>query len=224
MDDLASPPALPGQEYPSLPWQEPLAGFRRTSTRDLKVKPRPSLGAHSYSSPIGSIEQEIVEGARFAWEDGGAESEAAEPPQVHRVAAHARKRSSTGPRPVPLTAFHSYPNNVMAGASSSSLQGLTSREKYDGYKPRSQAGSAAITTETRIAAFPVVPDNFSDSAAGTVRMEAFVDRKENEYGLGRGKNHRTKQGAPQKDMNVWGVDAPGASSARVKGEDPFTGF
>lgn len=236
MDDLASPRPLPKQQYQRLPSQEPMAGFGRTSIRDLKVKPRPSLGAHSYSSPLRSIEQEIVEGARLPWEDEEAESDdAAEPPQVHRVGGHARKRSSTGPRPVPLSAFHSYPNNVMAGASSSSLQGPTSREKYDRYTPHPQAGSGAHTThstltrritESSIGPSPVVPDNFFDTA-GTVRMEAFVDRKENDYVLTRGKHYRTRQ-VRKKDMNFWGFDASGASSAlgnvRVKGEDPFTGF
>lgn len=76
--------------------------------------------------------------------------------------------------------------------------------------------------------FPVVPDNFFDSA-GTVRMEAFVDGKENnEYVLtSRSKSNRTRQGR-KKDMSFWGLDAPGANSglesARVKGEDPFTEF
>ena len=83
-------------------------------------------------------------------------------------------------------------------------------------------------TESSIASFPVVPDNFFDSA-GTVRMEAFVDGKEsNEYVLtSRSKSKRTRQGR-KKDMSFWGFDAPGASSglesARLKGEDPFTEF
>ena len=241
MDDLASPPPLPKQECQNLPSQELMAGFRRTPTRGsssgAKVKARPSLGVHSYSSPIGSIEQEIIEGAKLPWEDEEAGTDdAAEPPQVHRVAAHARKRSSTGARPVPLSAFHSYPKNAMAGASSSSLQGPTSREKYDRYTPHNQVGSGANTmhstltrriTESSIATSPVVPDNFFDSV-GTVRMEAFVDRKEKEYVLTtRGKSYRTRQGR-KKDMSFWGLDASSASSAlgsaRLQGEDPFTGF
>lgn len=241
MDDLASPSPLPKQEHQHLPQQEPMTRFRRTSIRDSinasKVKNRPSIGAHSYSSPIISIEQEIIQGAIMPWEDEEAElDDAAEPPQVHRVAAHARKRRSTGPRPAPLSALHNYTNNQMAVASSSSLQGPTSREKYDRFTPHPQGGSDPNTrhstmtrriTESSIVSFPVVPDNFFDSA-GTVRMEAFVDRKENEYVLtSRGKSNRTRQGR-RKDMNFWGLDAPGASSglesARVKGEDPFTEF
>ncbi len=233
MDNVASSPPLPKQELQHLPSQEPMTGFRRTPI----LKPRPSIGAHSYSSPIGSIERQIMEGATLAWEDGEVESDdAAEPPQVHRVAAHARKRSSTGPRPVPLSAFHSYPSNPMAVASSSSLQAPTSREKYDRYTPHGQVGSRAYTThssltrritESSIAPSPVVPDNFFDTA-GTVRMEAFVDRRESEYVLAaRGKNYRARQGR-KKDMSFWGFDATVASSAlespRLTGEDPFTGF
>lgn len=240
MDDLASPPPLHKQEYQHQRSQEPSTGFRRTPIREsigiAKVKPRPSIGAHSYSLPIGSIEQEIIEGAILPWEDEEAESDdAAEPPQVHRVAAHARKRSSTGLRPVPLSAFHNYPHNPTAVVSSSSLQGPTSREKYDRYTPHPQVGSGGSTmhstltrriTESSIAPSPVVPDNFFDSA-GTVRMEAFVDRTEKEYILSRGKSYRTRQGR-KKDMGFWGFDTSAASSGLasggLKGEDPFTGF
>ncbi|KAF6228372.1 hypothetical protein HO133_008102 [Letharia lupina] len=241
MDDPASPPPLPKQEYQHLPSLEPMTGFRRMPTRDsigvAKIKRRPSIGAHSYSSPIGSIEQEIIEGAKLPWEEEEAESgDAAEPPQVHRIAAHARKRSSTGPRPVPLSAFHSYPSVPMAATSSSSLQGPTSREKYDRYTPHPQVESSRNTThstltrrttDSSIAPSPVVPDNFFDSAA-TVRMEAFVDRNEKEYVLTpKGKRYRTRQGR-QKDPSFWGFDASAASSAlesaRLKLEDPFTGF
>ena len=208
-----------------------MTGFRRTPIQDpisvAKVKPRPPIGAHSYSSPIDAIEQEIIEGAKIAWQDEEVESDdAAEPPQVYRVTAQARKRSSTGPRPVPLSAFHNYPNNPMAVASSSSLQGPTSREKYDRYTPHAQVASGVNTrhstltrhiTESTLAAPPVVPDNFFDTAS-TVRMEAFVDRNEK----GRGKSHGSRQGR-KKDVSFWGLDAPGASSG-LGSQDPFTGF
>lgn len=240
MDDLASPPPLHKQGNQGIPSQESMTGFRRTPIQDpssvAKVKPRPSIGAHSYSSPIGSIEREIIEGAKLPWEDEEAETDdAAEPPQVYRVAAHARKRSSTGPRPVPLSASHSYPNNPMAVGSSSSLQGPTLREKYDRYTPHPLVGSGLSTmhstlsrqiTESSIVPPPVVPDNFFDTA-GTVRMEAFVDRNEKEYVLTTRGSYRTRQGR-KKDMSFWGLEASGASSAlgspRLKGEDPFTGF
>lgn len=80
-------------------------------------------------------------------------------------------------------------------------------------------------TDSSIAACPVVPDNFFDSA-GTVRMEAFVERKNKEYVISsRGKSYRPRR---TKDMSFWGVDGSGASSglgsARQIGKDPFTGF
>lgn len=194
----------------------------------VKVKPRPLIGAHSFSSPIGAIEQEIIEGAKLPWEDEeGGSDDAAEPPQVYRVTAQARKRSSTTPRPVPLSAFHSYPNNPTAVASSSSLQGPTLREKYDRYTRHAQVTSGVNTrhstltrhiTESSMAAPPVVPDNFFDTAS-TVRMEAFVERNEK----GRGKSYRTRQGR-KKDLSFWGLDASGASSGLGSAKDPFTGF
>ena len=216
---------------------EPTTGSRcQDSVKTTKVKERPSIGSHSYSLPIGLVEQEIIEGAKLPWEHEEAGSDdAAEPPQVHRVAAAARKRSSTGPRPVPLSAFHTYPNNAMAGGSSCSLQGPTSREKYDRYTPRSQAGSggnprqrtlARGISDNSITLSPVVPDNFFD-CAGTVRMEAFVDGKEKEYVVrAKGKGYGARRGR-KKDMSFWGFDASAAGSAmgsaRVRGEDPFTG-
>ena len=241
MDDLASLPPLSEHGYQSLPSQEPLTGFGPTgiheSVRTAKIKARPSVGVHSYSSPTGLIGQEIIEGVKLPWEDEEAESDnAAEPPQVHRVAAHARKRSNTGPRPGPLSAFYSYPNSSMVVASSCSLQCPTSREKYDRYTPQLQVGSGINPTHSTLirgltessnAQSPVVPDNFFDSAA-TIRMEAFIDGKEKECVLStRGKSYGARQGR-KKDVNFWGFDASAARSAmgssKFKGEDPFTGF
>lgn len=252
MDDLASPPPLPQQEYQPPPSQEPSAGFRRTPVRDsiriAKDKARPNLGAHSFSSPIGgNAEERKIQDNILAWGNREAESEdAAEPPQVPRVAAHARKRSSTGPRPVPLSAFHSYPTNGAAVASSSSLTAPTSRDKYDRFMPRSRGASrsgpnSAHATMTRrvvtdpnrdsyIAPPPVVPDNFFDPV-GTMRMEAFVrnstienaipelTKEEARKAKKEGRSYRTRQGR-KKDMSYWGV---GESAAGSK-EDPFTGF
>ena len=219
-----------------------MTGFCRMPIQEsvglARVKARPSIGSHSYSSPIGSIEQEIIEGANLPWEEEEPESDgAAEPPQVHRIAANARKRSSTGPRPVPLSIFHSYPNNSMATVSSSSLRGATAREKYDRYTPHEQVGSGAYCTygvlprritQSDIALSPVVPNNFYDTA-GTVRMEAFVERTENDHVLStRGKNYGTRRGR-KKGMSFWGLDAS-ATSSRLESarrpyvDDPFKGF
>lgn len=258
MDDLASPPPLPQQEYHPAPSQEPSTSFRRAPVRDsiriAKARSRPNLGAHSFSSPIGEVEQKIIQDTMMAWGDREAESEdAAEPPQVLRVAAHARKRSSTGPRPVPLSAFHSYPTNGPAMASSFSLQGPTSRDKYDRFIPRSRGASASgpnttHTTMTQrttdpsrdsyIAPPPVVPDNFFDPV-GTMRMEAFVmDSNEMEplsklttaepsKAKKKSRSYRTRQGR-KKDLSYWGVaesaEGSGVGNRRIKDEDPFTGF
>ena len=241
IDDLAIPPPLHKQEDHDLSSQTPMISLCRTALRDsisaAQVRARSSISAHSYSSPIDLTEQEIIEGAKLPWEDEVAESDdAAEPPQVHRVAVHPRKRSSTGLRPVPLSAYHTYPNSALAVVSRCSLNGASSREKYDRYTPQSQAGSSAKTThgsltrgltDSSLARTPVVREGFYDSA-GTVRMEAFVQGKEKDYVLaGRTKSHVTTQRC-KKDIGFGGFDAPfaggGLESARLKWEDPFTGF
>ena len=207
-----------------LPWTS-----TQEFTRFAKGRARPSISGHSYSSPIDLIEREIIEEVKLPWEDDRAESDdAAEPPQVYRVAAHARKRSSsTEPRSRPLGAFYSYPNNVMAVASSCSLQAPTSRDKYDRFTPRLQIGSVHGITESSNPAYPVVPDNFFDPAA-TVRMEAFVDGKDQgRIATKRGNSFMARQGR-KKDMSFWGFDRSGAGGAMgqagLKGEDPFSGF
>ena len=257
MEDLASAPPLPQQEYEPPPSQEGNTTFRRAPVRDsiriAKARSRPSLGAHSFSSPIGEVEKQIMQNTTMAWADKDVDSgDAAEPPQVPRTATHARKRSSTGPRPIPLSSLHSYPANGNGTVSSFSLQGPTSRDKYDKFMPRSRGASAsgpnaADNTTTRctsnpnrdsyIGPSPVVPDNFFDPA-GTMRMEAFVvGRNENEafertqtepvQAKKEARSYRTRQGR-KKDLSYWGVAESavpsGAERARMREEDPFTGF
>ena len=254
MDDLASPPPVPPQEYQPPASHEASVSFRRTPVRDsirvAKSRSRPSLGAHSFSSPIVEREQKVIQDTILMWGDREVDSEdAAEPPQVPRVAAHARKRSNTGPRPVPLSAFHSYPTNGTAMASSFSLQAPTSRDKYDRFMPRSRGASSSgpatsHTTMTHrttdpsrdsyIAPPPVVPDNFFDPA-GTMRMEAFVmggDEKElpelsKVESSKAKKSYRTRQGR-KKDLSYWGMaestEGNVVKHERMKEEDPFTGF
>jgi len=171
----------------------------------------------------------------MGWTDdaGALSDDAAEPPQVPRIAAHARKRSSTGSRPVPLSAFHSYPSNSMAMSSSFSVQNPTSRDKYDRYMPSApnsmQNTMGRRVTDSLIA--PVVPDNFFDPV-GTVRMEAFVDKGVNDVlEVGKTKkearSYRTRQGR-KKDLKHWGVDESVGSSemggVRLRSSDPFSGF
>lgn len=116
----------------------------------------------------------------------------------------------------------------MAVASSCSLQAPTSRDKYDRFTPRFQIGSVHGITESSNAPYPVVPDNFFDSAA-TVRMEAFVDGKGQEcIPRKRRRSFMARQGR-KKDMSFWGFDRSGADGAMgpaglTGGEDPFSGF
>ena len=249
MDDLASPPPVPQQEYqPPLLTTEPQSSFRRTPVRDsirvAKSRSRPSMGPHSFSSPIATVEQKIIQDTLNAWNDREADTEeAAEPPQVPRVAAHARKRSSTGPRQVPLSAFHNYPANTAAVTSSFSLQAPTSRDKYDRFAPRSREAigfgpsiaHAPITrrvTDTNRDSYipppPVVPDNFFDPA-GTMRMEAFIVNNGEDHipdyrvaepptkGKKESRSYRTRQGR-KKDLSYWGVaEATGGSGQMDRG-------
>ncbi len=78
---------------------------------------------------------------------------------------------------------------------------------------------------------PIVPDNFYDPA-GTMRMEAFVDRNESRNAESlkakrEAKGYRTRHGK-KKDLSYWGVEdgrgSSGATSLRLRGEDPFSGF
>lgn len=246
MDDLASPPPVPQQEYQRPRSQAPVIGPRRTPIRDsirvAKAKSRPTVGVHSYSSPTGVIQDNIVRGAGMAWEDNDVESEdAAEPPQVPRVAAHIRKRSSTGSRPVPLSPFQSYLSDNMATSLSSTLQAPTSREKYDRYTPEPRFGSGPnktqdtligrITESSTLVSAPVVPDNFFDQAAGTVRMEAFIGKENGYIKPRRGDNESWSYGTRQrrkKDWSYWGgsetVSSSVIGSPPVRDDDPFTAF
>ena len=243
MDDLASPPPLPKQEYRP-PSQGQTTSFRRTPIRDsirvAKAKSRPNIGVHSYTAPMGTIEQEIIQGSRMAWADSEAVVEdAAEPPQVPRVSAHGRKRSSTGPRPIALSALHSYPGENLVMSSHLSSQFPTSREKYDRCVPLSRGGPAdprtvqntlsRRPTASTVSPPPVVPDNFFD-AVGTMRMEAFVEREfkypeSRRKGMPGSRDHRPKQGH-KKDLSYWGVAESGEMTGvgRIRGEDPFLGF
>ena len=252
MIELASAPPLPEQEYQAPPSQRPPSGFRRTPIRDsirvAKDKPRPSIGGHSYSSPKGDIAQEAIQGSTNGFQGTGTgwgdserlSQEAAEPPQVPRIAAHARKRSNTGPRPVPLSAFHSYPgNSISLGSSFSLSQAPTSRDKYDRYAPRSRTGLGIETSyemtpyiENYTPSPPVVPENFYDRV-GTMRMEAFVEKNVKRYaepnkGKGEAKSYRTRQGRKKDISSYWGVAESGGSygapSLRLRKDDPFTGF
>ena len=249
MDDLASPPPVPQQDFkPPAVTTEPQSTLRRTPVRDsirvAKSRSRPNMGPHSFSSPIATVEQKIIQDTLMAWGDRDPDAEdAAEPPQVPRMAAHARKRSSTGPRAVPLSAFHNYPAGTTAMTSSYSLQAPTSRDKYDRFAPRSRettgfGPSAAhapmisrrVTDPSRdsyIPPPPIVPDNFFDPA-GTMRMEAFVVNDGEHHmpdyraveptirGKKESRSYRTRQGR-KKDLSYWGVAEATGGSGQTEG-------
>ena len=228
--DLETPsPEQQPESIPRPPSREPFIGVRRTPIRDSirisKAKSRPSIGPHSLSSPPSDTG--FINSAAVALEDIEPDSEeAAEPPQIPRVAAHSRKRSSTGPRPAPLSAFHNYPSPAVA-ASSIDLHGPTARDKYEKFSATSRSGSGPATAQSTMTDASVVPNNFFD-AVGTVRMEAFVEKKENRRGEKKepkeARSYRSKQGKKKNMMSYWGVSEAAGGEARRKAEDPFRGF
>ena len=231
--DTPSPEQQPN--FPRPPSDEPVVSFRRAPIRDSirvsKAKSRPSMGLHSFSSPASEMEFTHIPPIPTFEDHGRPSEDAAEPPQVPRTAAHARKRSSTGPRPAPLSAFHSYPNNLIGIASSFDLPAPTARDRYEKQRPYSRRGSGPAIGPSAIAArameSSVVPNNFFD-AVGTVRMEAFVDdRKENHRDEKRrekeAKRHPTKHGR-KKDLSYWGVTGEARVDPTWRGDDPFRGF
>jgi len=226
---------LPHQEFHRPPSREPVLNFRPTPIRDsirvAKGRSRPSIGPQSFSFPSPEMENTKVP---VAWEDLERPSEeAAEPPHIPRSAAHARKRSSTGPLQIPLSNFHSFAgSNVIGVASSFDLHAPTARDKYDKYQPRLRRGSGPSTTQSTMThrtneSTAVIPNDFFD-AISTVRMEAFVDKQEPQLvepskPKKENRNYRTRQGR-KKDMSYWDIAESVSSEPRWKGEDPFRGF
>ena len=130
--------------------------------------------------------------------------DAAEPPQVPRT--HARKRSSTGPKPMPLNLLHSYSTNAVATASSYDVNTSTIKERNE--KPASGPTTRRGTMTRNVTEPRVVPNDHFD-AIGTVRMEAFVD---DVISTPEPWRKQKRQEGKRKDMSYWGVD------------DPFRGF
>ena len=235
LDNRTPSPEQQQQKYPRPPSQEPVVGLRRAPIRDSirisKSKSRPSIGPHSFSSPPTDLGFTHV--PTMSFEDAGRPSEeAAEPPQVPRIAAHARKRSSTGPRAIPLSALQNYPHGPIGVASSIDLSAPTARERFEKSRPWSPIGPGPGTAQTtmtrRTTDSNVIPNDYFD-AVGTVRMEAFVDskeiRREEKKRDREARNEKAKQGR-KKDMAYWGVagSSAGRDSGWRKSEDPFRGF
>ncbi|KAL9126184.1 MAG: hypothetical protein Q9217_004728 [Psora testacea] len=234
--DLATTAPEQQANFPRPPSMEPAVSYRRTPIRDSirvsKAKSRPWPIPRSFSSPRSEEGSTTGPPSLPQIDYERVSEDAAEAPQVPRVAAHARKRSSTGPRPAPLSAYHSYPSDPVGIASNLDLQQPTAREKYERYRPYSRRNSGQATTVpstiTRRTTEPsIVPNNFFD-AVGTVRMEAFVDnRKENRREEKRrekeAKSGRNRQGR-KKDMSYWGVSGGMRGEAKWRKEDPFSEF
>ena len=238
MDDLATTPPVPQQEYHALS-QGIGSGARRSprdSIRVAKSKERPVLSHRNYTSPIMNPPgHAVLEACGY---DGSTDRvlDAAEPPQIPRLSAHTRKRSNTGPRPSLQSAFSSFPANkgippthtrriaMSQEASTSVTQGS------HGYN----SGPPTMAGHMSESACEAGHSDYLD-AIGTVRMEAFVDRTTREVSKGtslpRG-SYRTRQGR-KKDLSYWGMaeggdqfDVGAVSGSRPKWgeEDPFKGF
>ena len=224
MDDIIMSRPLPQQEYP--PPIPTGGGLRRTPIRDsirvAKGRPRPTLNGRSYSTPFGNVQGQAIQESGSPTLDIDEESDAAEPPQIPRMAVHSRKRSNTGPRPVLPNAFHSFPTH-MAQASTQSLRDVVTRDPHSiphaDTVPASGKGVANYP--------PMVRNNFFD-AVGTIRMEAFVDGEHkglNGYAQKKERrSYRTRHGR-KKDMSYWGVGmSAGSEITQQRGDDPFKGF
>ncbi|KAG8532594.1 uncharacterized protein KY384_002471 [Bacidia gigantensis] len=233
MTDFETPSPEQQAQLPRPPSQEPVVNVRRAPHRDSirvsKSKGRPSIGPHSFSSPTAEATYSNVPQISFDSIERPSE-EAAEPPQIPRIAAHARKRSSTGPRMIPLSSLGNYPNNAAATASSIEFNIPTTRDRYEKGRPFSRGTSNPATTHTTMTRSTtdthIIPNDFFD-AVGTVRMEAFVQDKENHQAPKRKakepRSFRTRQGK-KKDLSYWGVTEGSAGSEGRRSEDPFRGF
>ena len=252
MEDLATVPPMPQHEDQRPPSQPVGGGLRRAPIRDsiriAKLKPRPALNGHAYSSPVTTLRDETFDGPRMPVLNDDPDSDAAEPPGIPRTTSqtrthnHARKRSNTGPRPAPPNSFHSFPAN--AGLSTRSLKSSAgARELDSAFPPRgpSVPTSADGTVKHHISQIshdpmPVIRNNFFDAVgSGTVRMEAFIEPKDTppkermqvrKQVPPLGNSWATRPKSKKKDLRYWGIggstDSMGAGRARS--EDPFRGF
>lgn len=245
MSDLANIPPIPLQEYQRPPSQGSLGGFRRGTIRDsiriAKSKGRPPLeGGRAHTNPLNVPHPSTSSVTRSSNGDDNLSLDAAEPPFVPRVSAHThtRKRSNTGPRPIPPNASQ----NFAIHASMPSNYSLKATLSQDGYSalPRGNGQTSAGHSiyETNGGSLNTVRNNFFD-AVGTVRMEAFIDQGENRFGQSSQVTHRKKETRSsqsrqvrKKDLSYWGVGGPigqefslaHGNDSRWRGEDPFKGF
>lgn len=246
--DLDSRPVMPSTEYEPPP-RHNTGNLRRNPIRDsirvAKGKARPNVNtARAYTSPAGSVRPERSQASdlhQVTQEEG---QDAAEPPHVPRFSNHGRKRSNTGPR-LPTGPFRNVANSS-AFTSNHSLNTATSADTthnapsfFSGMRHGSSAQSSLSPRTSEASGGGVGPrpgiivNNFFD-AVGTVRMEAFVERRpvprktgpsepESDRRPAR-KNYRARQGR-KKDLEYWGAGHTHEHRLRVdEGGDPFAGF
>ncbi|KAL8666791.1 MAG: hypothetical protein Q9168_007409 [Polycauliona sp. 1 TL-2023] len=193
MEDLTAIAPVPQAEYQA--HFSSGGGSERRSPRDslrvAKGKDRPALHGRVLTAPVvkgaggNKSSKQMAEGLAY---DGAndSESEAAEAPQIPRMSAHGRKRSSTGPRPGLPSAFYSFPSN-MGRPSSRNVQATAAQDGTisvtRGFPGSSSGPSSTTGTTTAIRAKPdavtVEPERVRNDffdAVGTVRMEAFVHK------------------------------------------------
>ncbi|KAI4256098.1 MAG: hypothetical protein L6R42_006410 [Xanthoria sp. 1 TBL-2021] len=232
IEDLAAIPPLPRAELQP-PFSAGGGSGRRSPGDSLRVgkgTDRPALHGRGLTAPVakGASKAKRVEGFGH---DGANESmsDAAEPPQIPRVSAHNRKRSNTGPRPSLQSAFYSFPSNT-GGASSGNVKQAAGADLAMSGSRGYAGNSSGPSTTTRRQAETVtvereaVRNDFFD-AVGTVRMEAFVDKR-SDGGPGqtrRRNSFRTRQGR-KKDMSYWGIQGEGSNASTWRVEDPFRGL
>ena len=186
VDDLAILPELPRRDPQRL--RQPSASDirrNRNSVHIAKPKERPSLPTqHAYSSPIGGAHRLASQQDTLYTDD--ALSDAAEPPNIPRMASrtHHRKASDTGPRPIPPNSYRGW-GTYKAYPSTHSLSTATSMDTHNlssSARLNQKLRSGSVGTHKRSAdAFQMPPpikmvpgNNFFD-AVGTMRMEAFVE-------------------------------------------------
>ncbi|KAL8852618.1 MAG: hypothetical protein Q9221_002498 [Calogaya cf. arnoldii] len=248
LEDLAAIPPLPSAEIQP-PFSAGGGGGRRSPRDSLRVgkgKERPGLHGRILTAPVakGGSNKQAGEGLGY---DGANESmsDAAEAPQIPRVSAHGRKRSSTGPRPSLQSAFPSFPSNIGGPSSRNGKQAIGQDIALSVSRGHAgnRSGPTTMTT-ARQKAEPVtvepeaVRNDFFD-AVGTVRMEAFVDKPAaiaadaGQGGTLAQTGFRTRQGR-KKDMSYWGIQGEGSNSnatasavggqSTYRVEDPFRSF
>ena len=154
------------------------------------------------------------------------ESDAAEAPSIPRTAAqtrtHARKRSSSGPRPLPVNSTSGFPAGIGAINSARSLKIPSTANEGSALSIR---GRPLPPAHEAMPPLDPIRNNFFD-AVGTARMEAFVERggkngvvKKRSPALPLSNNWGRKTG--KKDLRYWGVGGEKASSSTGL-EDPFS--